>query len=62
MHIDDPAVEARALDETEAAIREIAQAGLNIGLKRLQLVLMLRRVADEFEPPKIITPAPDTVQ
>lgn len=62
MNINDPAIEARALDETETAIREIAQAGLNIGLKRLQLVLMLRRVADEFEPPKLIAPSTATVQ
>lgn len=62
MHIDDPAIEARALDETEAAMRELCQAGLNIGLKRLQLVMMLRRLAEEFEPPKIIAPASDTVQ
>lgn len=62
MNISDPAIEARALDETESAIRDIAQAGLNIGLKRMQLVMMLRRVADEYEPPKIIAPSSDTVQ
>lgn len=46
----DPLIEARALDETEAAMRELVQVGINCGMKPVQMVMMLRRIADEFEP------------
>lgn len=56
-----PIIEARALDETEAALREFVQVALNIGLARAQMVLMLRAVANDLEP-KIISPEAPTVQ
>ena len=56
-----PIIESRALDETEAALRELVQVALNIGIKRAQVQLMLRTVADDIEP-KIIAPEPQSVQ
>lgn len=46
----DPVIEAAALDQTEQALRELVQVSINCGLKRMQLVLMLRKVAEDFEP------------
>lgn len=45
-----PEIEARALDETEAAMRELVQIGINCGMKPMQMVMMLRRLADDYEP------------
>ena len=56
-----PIIESRALDETEAALREFVQVALNIGLARSQVQLMLRTVANDIEP-KIIMPQAQGVQ
>jgi hypothetical protein len=61
MDINDPKIEALMLDETEGALREFTQVAINAGAKRMQMVLMLRRVAADFEP-KLVSPAPDSVQ
>jgi hypothetical protein len=46
----DPIIEARALDETESALREFVQVAINCGLKPVQMSLMLRTVATDIEP------------
>lgn len=50
-----PVIEARALQETEDALREFLQAAQNIGLTKESLGMMLRTVADEISPPNTIT-------
>lgn len=57
----DPKIEAQALDETESAMRDLVQVGINIGASRASLALMLRKVADDIAP-KIIHPEPPAVQ
>lgn len=56
-----PIIESAALDQTEAAMRELVQVALNIGIKHPQLVLMLRTIANDIEP-KIISPEPAGIQ
>ena len=58
----DSITEAAALRETEDALRELVQAGKNIGLKKASLAMMLRNVADELDPPSILMPGTDSVQ
>lgn len=53
-----PQVEAQALDETEKALRELMTCGHNIGCNKISLAMMLRSLADEFDPPTIIHPEP----
>lgn len=50
----DPIIEARALDETEKYLREFVQTSLNCGLKPVQMSMMLRTVADDIEPGKVL--------
>jgi hypothetical protein len=57
----EPTIEARALDETETYLREFVQVSLNCGIKRVQMVLMLRKVALDIEP-KLVHSGPDTPQ
>lgn len=59
--IPNAAIEAQALDETDAALRELCQAALNIGLSRGSLVLMLRKAANDYEP-KIVHDSPAGLQ
>lgn len=50
----DPFIEARALDETEKYLREFVQTSINCGLKPLQMAMMLRTVALDIEPNKVL--------
>lgn len=56
-----PEVEAQALNETEKAIREIVQVGLNIGASKASLAFMLNRISAELMP-EIALAEPHTVQ
>lgn len=54
----DPVTEASALRETEDALRELVKVGVNIGCRKVSLAMMLRAVADEYDPPTIIHAEP----
>ena len=49
-------IENRVLDETEQALRELCTAARNCGLSKVQMSVMLHKVADDLCPPLIITP------
>lgn len=49
-----PAVEAAALDETEKYLREFVQSAVNAGISKIQMVMMMRNLADELSPPVLI--------
>lgn len=57
-----PIIEAQMLDETEGALRELVQVAINAGAKRQQMVMMLRRVASDFDATTVQTSAPATTQ
>lgn len=50
-----PTIEAAALRETEDYLREFIRAASNTGIGKPSLALMLRAVADELDPPQIVT-------
>lgn len=50
-----PTIEAAALRETEDYLREFIRAASNTGIGKPSLALMLRAVADELDPPLIVT-------
>lgn len=58
----DPVTEAAALRETEDALRELMKVGTNIGCRKVSLAMMLRAVADEYDPPTILHPEPTLPQ
>ena len=53
----DPVMEAAVLKETEDALREFCRAANNCGLKRMQIAMMLRRLADDYGAIEIETPS-----
>lgn len=49
-----PEMEQAVLKESEASLRELVQAFENVGLPRAVISLMLRAVADDIDPPRIL--------
>lgn len=56
-----PTIEAALLDQTESALREFTTVGMNCGISKGQMAMMLRTMADELCPP-IVIPQTMTVQ
>lgn len=51
----DPVIEAAAMRESEDALRELVQVFQNVGLGKPQVATMLRAIADQIDPPTVIT-------
>ncbi len=49
-----PEMEQAVLKESEGSLRELVQAFQNVGLPRAMISIMLRSVADEIDPPRIL--------
>ena len=50
-------IESKVLDQTEDALRELCTAARNVGLSKLQVALMLQKVAEELAPSIIVSPS-----
>ena len=55
-------IEDRVLDETEQALNEFVTAALNVGVRKMQMAIMLQKKVDELAPPSIISVPNATVQ
>ncbi len=49
-----PEMEQAVLKESEGSLRELVQAFQNVGLPRAMISIMLRAVADDIDPPRIL--------
>lgn len=49
-----PEMEQAVLKESETALRELIQAFENVGIPRAMISIMLRSVADDIDPPRIL--------
>ena len=49
-----PEMEQAVLKESEDALREMVQAFENVGVPRAVISIMLRAVADDIDPPRIL--------
>ncbi len=49
-----PEMEQAVLKESEGTLRELVQAFQNVGLPRAMISIMLRAVADDIDPPRIL--------
>ena len=49
-----PEMEQAVLKESEASLNELVRAFHNVGLPHAMIAMMLRAIADEIDPPRIL--------
>ena len=49
-----PEMEQAVLKESEASLRELVQAFHNVGIPKAMISMLLRSVADDIDPPRIL--------